>query len=105
MSTPWCVHRAAPHPTTPSPQIGFLGPAFFLTQLGNITTVKGAVACMMAAQGLDAFSQVRRNAVVRGGGVVGEDKCSCEAFCNSPESWSQQGSLPPVGRGATDGAG
>lgn len=38
-------------------QIGFLGPAFFLTQLGNITSVYGAVGCMMASQGLDAFSQ------------------------------------------------
>lgn len=37
--------------------IGFLGPAFFLTQLGKINTVPEAVACMMAAQGLDAFSQ------------------------------------------------
>jgi ACS family sodium-dependent inorganic phosphate cotransporter len=37
--------------------IGFLGPAFFLTRLGGITTVTGAVGCMMAAQGLDAFSQ------------------------------------------------
>lgn len=37
--------------------IGFLGPAFFLTQLGKIHTVSGAVACMMASQGLDAFSQ------------------------------------------------
>lgn len=37
--------------------IGFLGPAFFLTQLSNINTVPEAVACMMAAQGLDAFSQ------------------------------------------------
>ena len=37
--------------------IGFLGPAFFLTQLGRISTVPDAVACMMAAQGLDAFSQ------------------------------------------------
>ena len=37
--------------------IGFLGPAFFLTQLGSINTVPEAVACMMAAQGLDAFSQ------------------------------------------------
>ena len=37
--------------------IGFLGPAFFLTQLGKIDTVPEAVACMMAAQGLDAFSQ------------------------------------------------
>lgn len=32
------------------PQIGFLGPAFFLTQLGNVHTVTGAVLCMMAAQ-------------------------------------------------------
>lgn len=37
--------------------IGFLGPAFFLTQLGRVHTVRGAVACMMASQGLDAFSQ------------------------------------------------
>ena len=42
---------------TPPLQIGFLGPAFFLTQLGHIHTVPGAVACMMASQGLDAFSQ------------------------------------------------
>lgn len=47
--------HAAPHPAPP--QIGFLGPAFFLTRLGSITTVKGAVLCMMASQGLDAFSQ------------------------------------------------
>ena len=39
------------------PQIGFLGPAFFLTQLGHVTTPLAAVACMMASQGLDAFSQ------------------------------------------------
>jgi MFS transporter, ACS family, solute carrier family 17 (sodium-dependent inorganic phosphate cotransporter), other len=37
--------------------LGFLGPAFFLTQLGNVTTVTEAVLCMMAAQGFDAFSQ------------------------------------------------
>eukprot|EP00887_Chlorella_sp_A99_P000918 scaffold5.g918.t1 len=37
--------------------IGFLGPAFFLTQLGRIDSVARAVACMMACQGLDAFSQ------------------------------------------------
>ncbi|KAI8112410.1 hypothetical protein M9434_003733 [Picochlorum sp. BPE23] len=37
--------------------IGFLGPAFFLTQLGNVSTVTEAVLCMMAAQGFDAFSQ------------------------------------------------
>lgn len=37
--------------------IGFLGPAFFLTRLGSIDSVPGAVGCMMAAQGLDAFSQ------------------------------------------------
>jgi len=37
--------------------IGFLGPAFFLTQLKNVHGVYGAVACMMASQGLDAFSQ------------------------------------------------
>ncbi len=38
-------------------QIGFLGPAFFLTQLSHVTTPLAAVACMMASQGLDAFSQ------------------------------------------------
>jgi len=38
-------------------QIGFLGPAFFLTQLGNVSTVPEAVLCMMASQGFDAFSQ------------------------------------------------
>ena len=38
-------------------QIGFLGPAFFLTQLSKVTSVGGAVACMMACQGLDACSQ------------------------------------------------
>jgi hypothetical protein len=38
-------------------QIGFLGPAFFLTQLGKVHSPFAAVACMMASQGLDAFSQ------------------------------------------------
>lgn len=37
--------------------VGFLGPAFFLSQLAGVTDVAGAVACMMGAQGLDAFSQ------------------------------------------------
>lgn len=37
--------------------VGFLGPAFFLTQLGNAHTTFAAVVCMAAAQGLDAFSQ------------------------------------------------
>ncbi|KAK9845365.1 hypothetical protein WJX81_004554 [Elliptochloris bilobata] len=37
--------------------IGFMGPAIFLTQLGRVSTPMGAVACMMASQGLDAFSQ------------------------------------------------
>ena len=37
--------------------IGFLGPAFFLTQLGKVHSPVAAVGCMMAAQGLDAFSQ------------------------------------------------
>ena len=40
-----------------TPQIGFMGPAFFLTQLGSVHTATGAVGCMMASQGLDAFSQ------------------------------------------------
>ena len=29
----------------------------FLTQLGRVHTATGAVLCMMASQGLDAFSQ------------------------------------------------
>eukprot|EP00210_Caulerpa_lentillifera_P009228 g8797.t1 len=37
--------------------IGFLGPAFFLTQLSKVDTVPMAVLCMMFSQGLDAFSQ------------------------------------------------
>eukprot|EP00877_Chromochloris_zofingiensis_P007547 jgi/Chrzof1/3045/Cz12g09150.t1 len=37
--------------------IGFLGPAFCLSQLANISTIQGAVTCMMGAQGFDAFSQ------------------------------------------------
>jgi len=39
--------------------IGFLGPAFCLTQLQNVTTLPAAVACTMGAheQGFDAFSQ------------------------------------------------
>ncbi|KAG2489984.1 hypothetical protein HYH03_011613 [Edaphochlamys debaryana] len=37
--------------------IGFLGPAFFLSQLGSVTSVSGAVLCMIGSQGLDAFSQ------------------------------------------------
>lgn len=37
--------------------IGFLGPAFFLSQLGRIDTVASAVICMVCSQGLDAFSQ------------------------------------------------
>ena len=40
-----------------SVQIGFMGPAFFLTQLSKVTTAGQAVGCMMACQGLDAFSQ------------------------------------------------
>mmetsp|Transcript_34740 Transcript_34740/g.75952 ORF Transcript_34740/g.75952 Transcript_34740/m.75952 type:complete len:547 (-) Transcript_34740:856-2496(-) len=37
--------------------VGFMGPAFFLTQLANINSPGAAVACMCASQGLDAFSQ------------------------------------------------
>jgi ACS family sodium-dependent inorganic phosphate cotransporter len=37
--------------------LGFLGPAFFLSQLPSVTTVPAAVLCMMGAQGFDAFSQ------------------------------------------------
>ncbi|KAK2992632.1 hypothetical protein RJ640_023942 [Escallonia rubra] len=37
--------------------IGFLGPAFFLTQLSNIRTPALAVLCMACSQGSDAFSQ------------------------------------------------
>ncbi|XP_024016743.1 sodium-dependent phosphate transport protein 1, chloroplastic isoform X3 [Eutrema salsugineum] len=37
--------------------IGFLGPAFFLTQLKHIDSPTMAVLCMACSQGLDAFSQ------------------------------------------------
>lgn len=37
--------------------IGFLGPAFFLTQLSHIKTPALAVMCMACSQGSDAFSQ------------------------------------------------
>uniref|UniRef100_A0A7S3VMN6 Major facilitator superfamily (MFS) profile domain-containing protein n=1 Tax=Dunaliella tertiolecta TaxID=3047 RepID=A0A7S3VMN6_DUNTE len=37
--------------------VGFLGPAFFLSQLSGVSSVYAAVGCMMGAQGLDAFSQ------------------------------------------------
>jgi MFS transporter, ACS family, solute carrier family 17 (sodium-dependent inorganic phosphate cotransporter), other len=37
--------------------IGFMGPAFFLTQLQHISDPVSAVLCMCACQGLDAFSQ------------------------------------------------
>lgn len=37
--------------------IGFLGPAFFLTQLSRVKTPALAVLCMSCSQGLDAFSQ------------------------------------------------
>ncbi|XP_077241935.1 ascorbate transporter, chloroplastic-like [Tasmannia lanceolata] len=37
--------------------IGFLGPAFFLTQLSNVRTPALAVLCMACSQGSDAFSQ------------------------------------------------
>jgi hypothetical protein len=37
--------------------IGFMGPAFFLSQLRLVTDGMTAVLCMCACQGLDAFSQ------------------------------------------------
>ncbi|KAH7864415.1 hypothetical protein Vadar_029368 [Vaccinium darrowii] len=37
--------------------IGFLGPAFFLTQLSRVKTPALAVLCMACSQGADAFSQ------------------------------------------------
>ncbi|KAM3378665.1 ascorbate transporter, chloroplastic [Capsicum galapagoense] len=37
--------------------IGFLGPAFFLTQLSHVKTPLFAVLCMACSQGSDAFSQ------------------------------------------------
>ncbi|XP_068644324.1 sodium-dependent phosphate transport protein 1, chloroplastic-like [Aristolochia californica] len=37
--------------------IGFLGPAFFLTQLSHINSPAMAVLCMACSQGTDAFSQ------------------------------------------------
>ncbi|KAL6203376.1 hypothetical protein ACLB2K_027076 [Fragaria x ananassa] len=37
--------------------IGFLGPAFFLTQLSHVNSPGMAVLCMACSQGTDAFSQ------------------------------------------------
>ncbi|MCO5548515.1 hypothetical protein L7F22_001975 [Adiantum nelumboides] len=37
--------------------LGFLGPAFFLTQLSHVNSPFSAVLCMMCSQGFDAFSQ------------------------------------------------
>uniref|UniRef100_A0A7R9YSS6 Major facilitator superfamily (MFS) profile domain-containing protein n=1 Tax=Chlamydomonas euryale TaxID=1486919 RepID=A0A7R9YSS6_9CHLO len=37
--------------------LGFMGPAFFLSQLSSVDSAWGAVLCMMGAQGFDAFSQ------------------------------------------------
>lgn len=37
--------------------IGFLGPAFFLSQLSHVNSPALAVLCMMCSQGCDAFSQ------------------------------------------------
>lgn len=37
--------------------IGFLGPAFFLTQLSHVKSPAMAVLCMTCSQGCDAFSQ------------------------------------------------
>ncbi|XP_056862050.1 ascorbate transporter, chloroplastic isoform X5 [Raphanus sativus] len=37
--------------------IGFLGPAFFLSQLSRVKTPAMAVLCMACSQGSDAFSQ------------------------------------------------
>ncbi|KAJ7964143.1 Ascorbate transporter, chloroplastic, partial [Quillaja saponaria] len=37
--------------------VGFLGPAFFLTQLSHINSPAIAVLCMACSQGTDAFSQ------------------------------------------------
>ncbi|KAJ1384195.1 MFS transporter superfamily [Sesbania bispinosa] len=37
--------------------VGFLGPAFFLTQLSHINSPVMAVLCMTCSQGTDAFSQ------------------------------------------------
>ncbi|GLT63574.1 hypothetical protein SLA2020_361310 [Shorea laevis] len=37
--------------------IGFLGPAFFLTQLSHVDSTAKAVFCMACSQGTDAFSE------------------------------------------------
>ncbi|CAA7406411.1 unnamed protein product [Spirodela intermedia] len=37
--------------------IGFLGPAFFLTQLSHVDSPSMAILCMACSQGMDAFSQ------------------------------------------------
>ncbi|CAL9007195.1 unnamed protein product [Prunus brigantina] len=43
--------------TTIMQSIGFLGPAFFLSQLSRVKTPAMAVLCMACSQGSDAFSQ------------------------------------------------
>ncbi|KOM37107.1 hypothetical protein LR48_Vigan03g048800 [Vigna angularis] len=43
--------------TTIMQSIGFLGPAFFLSQLSHVRTPAMAVLCMACSQGSDAFSQ------------------------------------------------
>ena len=53
----FCANAAHEHLLRCFVQIGFMGPAFFLTQLSKVTTAGQAVGCMMACQGLDAFSQ------------------------------------------------
>eukprot|EP00967_Tisochrysis_lutea_P021452 scaffold24349_cov22-Tisochrysis_lutea.AAC.5 len=53
------MHRLPPASSTQQGMqtVGFLGPAFFLSQLSGVSSVYAAVGCMMGAQGLDAFSQ------------------------------------------------
>lgn len=63
-------------------QIGFLGPAFFLTQLGKVHSPFAAVACMMASQGLDAFSQ--------SGLYSNHQVHCCTADCNAFARWDRK---------------
>lgn len=52
-----CCVPSISSPTQGMQTVGFLGPAFFLSQLSGVSSVYAAVGCMMGAQGLDAFSQ------------------------------------------------
>ena len=73
------VYRGTGHAVL---QIGFMGPAIFLSQLGRVHTPGAAVACMMASQGLDACSQ---------SGLYSNHQVRFpSSFCRSPQSCAWQ---------------